>query len=180
MGTFRRKCLGFAVAVFIIMPYPLDMFPYTTPVRAGDGRGKVKLKSMYRIAEWERKSMDNTVVGQDGATENVRSIGIYELTFYCLCPKCCGKWSKQHPDNINNPNFVQRTANGLIPQPGRTVAADRFFEFGVEVYLPGFGWRTVEDRGGKVNGKVIDVLVEDHQTALRLGRQKVEVFIKGD
>ena len=89
------------------------------------------------------------------------SLGEFTLTFYCNCPICCGKWS-------GGP-----TASGTIPTEGRTVAVDPHviplgskLEIGGHVYI-------AEDTG--VHGRVIDVFVNDHQEALRLGVKRAEV-----
>ena len=100
-------------------------------------------------------------------------LGYFQLTFYCLCIRCCGVWSWEHPNNINNPNFVQRTASGTIPAVGRTVAVDNSrIRFGTELYISGFGWRVAEDTGSAVTGNIIDVFVETHNEALQLGRMR--------
>jgi len=63
------------------------------------------------------------------ATERARAdggrwvyMGQFEVTAYCLCVICTGRYSAEHPDNANNPSFVQRTASGTIPVADRTVA----------------------------------------------------------
>lgn len=110
---------------------------------------------------------------------NVTPLGEFEITFYCGCLICTGEWSTEHPNNIDNPYFVQKTASGTIPTVGRTVAVSReIFEFGQKLYIEGFGWRVTEDTGSAVNEGVIDIYVGCHETALRLGRRSAEVFVR--
>ena len=107
-----------------------------------------------------------------------RSMGMFEVTAFCPCELCTGIWSRYHPDNIDNPTFVQRTASGTIPVAGRTVAANlSLFYFGQEIYIYGIGWRIVEDTGSMVTELVIDIFMNCHQEALNFGRQHREVFI---
>lgn len=79
----------------------------------------------------------------------LRYLGSYRITGYDTCVKCCGK-----DDAI--------TASGTIAEVGRTCAASKDLPFGTVLYIDGIGYRTVEDRGGAINGNRIDVLCADH------------------
>jgi len=90
----------------------------------------------------------------------------YLITFYCSCEKCCG-------DN----------ADGIMAS-GRAVyngsVACNIHDLGTELYIQDFGEFTVEDRGAKRlfdNQKHVDIYVDDHELAKRLGRQWKEVII---
>ncbi|WP_369750407.1 3D domain-containing protein [Brevibacillus sp. CF112] len=48
---------------------------------------------------------------------------------------------------------------------------------GTIVYIEGLGERIVEDKGGGVNGRHIDLYFDDLDTALEWGRQKRQVWI---
>ena len=107
----------------------------------------------------------------------VQSLGIFELTAYCLCIICTEHYSYQHPRNANNPNFTQRTAGGTIPRAGRTVAVDpRIIPFGSRILINGQTY-LAEDRGGAIMGRIIDIFMDSHQTALEFGRREAEVFL---
>lgn len=89
----------------------------------------------------------------------------FEITFYCSCEKCCGK----------NTGI---TASGEGVQEGVTVAADTtVLPFGTVIYIEGYGQRIVQDRGGAIKGKLLDIYVSDHNTALQLGRCKKKVWV---
>ena len=108
-----------------------------------------------------------------------RSMGMFEITAFCPCKKCTGIWSRYHPDNIDNPDFIQLTASGTVPAAGRTAAINpSLFSFGQEIYIEGIGWRVAEDTGSMVTELVIDIFMDCHQAALNFGRQIREVFIK--
>lgn len=79
----------------------------------------------------------------------LRYLGNWKVTGYDICMKCCG-----------NTNGV--TASGTTATVGRTCAAGKDLPFGTVLYIEGIGYRTVEDRGGGVNGGHIDVLCNDH------------------
>lgn len=61
-----------------------------------------------------------------------------------------------------------------------TIAADtRFYPFGTRMYVPGYGWGTVSDRGGAIKGPDrIDLFFKSHQDALVWGRRRVKVRIE--
>lgn len=59
-----------------------------------------------------------------------------------------------------------------------TIAADlSILPPGSVVYIEGIGLRVVEDKGGAVRGRKIDLYVEDLDTALRWGKQQRNVYL---
>ncbi len=64
-------------------------------------------------------------------------------------------------------------------QKDGTIAADtKYYPFGTRMYVPGYGWGVVADRGGAIKGpKRIDLFFDSHQQALEWGRRTVEVQI---
>jgi 3D (Asp-Asp-Asp) domain-containing protein len=91
-----------------------------------------------------------------------RTNGIYRVTAYCPCSKCCGKWS----DGM--------TASGA-PAKGKLIAAPKDIPFGTWLNVPGYGWAEVKDRGGSIKGKRLDVFFESHQEAMNWGVQYLEI-----
>ena len=95
----------------------------------------------------------------------IQSLGIYRLTAYCPCKKCCGKT-----------NGI--TASGTKATAGRTIAVARQIPFGTELIIDGHTY-VAEDRGGAIKGNRIDIYFDTHQEALNFGVQYKEIFIKG-
>jgi 3D (Asp-Asp-Asp) domain-containing protein len=93
---------------------------------------------------------------------SVISLGVYKITAYCGCTKCCGK-----TDGI--------TASGTHVTAGRTIAAPPEIQFGTKLIINGHAY-TVEDRGGAIKGKRIDIYFDSHQEAVDFGVQYIEVF----
>ena len=79
-------------------------------------------------------------------------LGDYRITYYCNCPICCGKWS-------------YTTASGDTTVEGVTCAADPSIPFGTKLLINGHIY-TVQDRGGAIKGKHIDIYVSSHEKAL--------------
>ena len=61
-----------------------------------------------------------------------------------------------------------------------TIAADtKYYPFGTRMYVPGWGWGMVADRGGAIKGPDrIDLYFESHKDALNWGRRRLEVTIE--
>lgn len=91
-------------------------------------------------------------------------LGEYELTFYTASAEECG-----------NDNGI--TASGAKVTEGRTIAAPYNMPFGTVLEVEGFGQYVVEDRGGAIKGKRLDIYVGDYEKALQMGRQKANVTI---
>lgn len=89
--------------------------------------------------------------------------GIYKVTAYCACMKCCGKT-----------NGI--TASGVKATANHTIAAPRTFAFGTKVIMNGQTY-VVEDRGGAIQGNRIDVYMNSHQEALRWGVRYLQLDI---
>lgn len=100
--------------------------------------------------------------------KQLHSLGLFTITAYCPCEKCCGDWS----DGI--------TATGAKATQGKTIAVDpSIIELGSIVYfdgIDGFGGYVAEDTGGAINGNRIDLFFDDHQEALEWGIKELEVF----
>jgi hypothetical protein len=67
----------------------------------------------------------------------------------------------------------------LVPQDGTIAADTRHYVFGTRMYVPGYGWGTVEDRGSAIKGPSrIDIFYNSHEEALQWGRRKVQVLVE--
>lgn len=91
-----------------------------------------------------------------------KSLGVFKLTAYCACVKCCGK-----------SNGI--TASGAKATAGRTVAVDSSIPFGTRLIIDGHEY-VAEDRGGGIKGNRIDVFCSSHAEAIKFGVQYKEVF----
>ncbi|MDD2466522.1 MAG: 3D domain-containing protein [Desulfobulbus sp.] len=65
-------------------------------------------------------------------------------------------------------------------QEDGTIAADtKYYPFGTRMYVEGYGWGRVEDRGGAIKGPTrIDLFFDSHEDARRWGRRKTWVRIE--
>jgi 3D (Asp-Asp-Asp) domain-containing protein len=81
---------------------------------------------------------------------------LWRVTAYCPCKVCCG------------PKAKGVTASGKRVAPGM-VAADKSIPFGTKLRIDGLGTFTVEDRGGAIKGRRLDVYFRTHAEARRFG-----------
>lgn len=97
-------------------------------------------------------------------------LGEFEITYYTAGYESTGK-SPGHP-------AYGITASGTTVKEGQTIAADwSVLPAGTKVYIEGIGERIVEDTGGLIVDKCIDVYVEDVEIARQGGRHKADVWI---
>lgn len=124
----------------------------------------------------ENEQTENTIVQEK--TEWV-SIGVYEVSGYCPCVKCCGRWSKYHSSRQGT-GYVQKTKKGTIPTAGRTVgvagAVGRTLPLGTVIKINGNEY-VVEDTGSCRKDR-IDVYHDTHDEAIQWGLQRIEVYVK--
>jgi len=105
-------------------------------------------------------------------------------TGYCRCGHCCS-WRRTwygRPVVSAGPNKGRRkrvgmTASGTMARPGTIAADTSVYPFGTIMYVEGYGYGRVEDRGGKVKGQHIDLYFRSHKQALNWGRRHVRVKI---
>lgn len=66
----------------------------------------------------------------------------------------------------------------LLPENGTIAADTKYYPFGTKMYIPGYGWGTVEDRGSAIKGPTrIDLYFGDHDDALEWGRRRIGIKI---
>ena len=117
------------------------------------------------IEKKEKREEAKKKAEEEAKKPKLVSLGIFKLTAYCNCSKCCGKWAGG------------KTASGTTPTAGRTIAVDTsVIPFGTKVVINGNTY-IAEDTGSAIKGNKIDVYFSSHQSALNFGRQSAEVFI---
>ena len=110
-----------------------------------------------------------------------------EVTAYCACQKCCG-WKRSIWSCCLFPVYSSGSLKGKRKKVGITsdgtkakkgvIAADiSKYPYGTEMYIPGYGWGVVHDKGSDIKGNHIDVFFKSHKKALEWGRKKLYVTI---
>jgi len=119
-----------------------------------------------------------------GVAERDARPHVLEVTGYCHCGLCCG-WKRNwrgkpvvaYGPQKGQPKRVGVTASGTRVRPGTIAADTSIFPFGTIMYVPGYGYGIVEDRGGAIKGYKIDLYFRTHQQALEWGRHRKQVKV---
>ena len=102
-------------------------------------------------------------------------LGQFEITAYCACEICCGKWAIDRPVDGAGETIVY-TASGAVAEHGVTVAVDPdVIPMETELCIEGLGVFTAQDTGA-FTGNIIDIYFEDHETAREFGRKTAKVW----
>lgn len=100
-----------------------------------------------------------------------KSLGVFKLTSYCACEKCCGKYA-------NNRNGTIKGAMGVTLTNQYSIAVDPdIIPLGTKVYINGQEY-IAQDTGGAIKGNRIDIYNTSHSAALNFGVQYAEVTIE--
>ena len=106
------------------------------------------------------------------------------VTGYCNCGDCCGwefSWLGFGPPVYaygplrGSRKKIGVTARGTVTRYGTVAADPQVFPFGTRLLIPGYGTGVVEDVGGAIKGRHIDVWFPSHRTALNWGRRNLKV-----
>ena len=108
-------------------------------------------------------SAKNHLTSYEG--RNLEYIGDFFITGYDpWCSHCCGK---------SKPNAI--TASGAVAQVGVTVAMNKKYPFGTQIYIEGYGVYTVQDRG--VKDGMVDIAAASHEACYELTGYNIPVYI---
>jgi 3D (Asp-Asp-Asp) domain-containing protein len=129
-------------------------------------------ESRFYIPKWIRPPKDTSPVVVELKT-----------TSYCHCRRCCRyMWLLFLPyqkTGMFDYRFKQVgiTSSGTMARPGTIAADTSIYPFGTIMYIPGYGYGRVEDTGGAVNGRHIDLYRPNHWFARQWGVQSKRVKI---
>lgn len=108
-----------------------------------------------------------------------------EVTGYDAGKKSCN-WKRNwllQPVVASGPHKGQRkkvgvTASGAKARPGTLAADTNYYPFGTIIYVPGYGYGRVEDRGSAIKGPdKLDIFFKSRKKALQWGRRQLRVRV---
>lgn len=106
-----------------------------------------------------------------------------KTTAYCHCRRCCSyKWFLVVP--YQKIGFFQYrlkhigiSSSGAMVRPGSIAADTSIYPYGTIMHIPGYGYGRVEDTGGAIKGRHIDLYRPNHWFARRWGVQELNVKV---
>lgn len=101
-------------------------------------------------------------------------------TGYCNCRKCCDwkyTWYGKAVTKSGRPKKVGVTASGTRARHGTIAADTSLYPMGTIIEVPGYGFGRVEDRGGAIKDRHIDLWFRRHNDALHWGKKTVKARI---
>jgi len=106
------------------------------------------------------------------------------VTGYCNCGACCG-WKRSwlgfgepvydYGAMKGKPKKIGVTASGTKAKRGTIAADPKVFPFGTHLHVPGYGPGTVEDVGGSIRGRHVDIWFPSHAEARKWGSKWLKV-----
>lgn len=143
-------------------------------IQASEERGKVVERKVdtdtqsfaLELFEDTKVIAGSKNISEVNATEAMygQDLGLFKLTYYCACAKCCGV-------------ATGITASGARVAEGETIAVDpSVIPYGTKVIINGHIF-TAQDCGSGVKQNHIDIYVDDHERALALGCNYADVHL---
>jgi len=107
------------------------------------------------------------------------------VTGYCPCEQCCN-WRRTwygrpviaSGPNAGKPKAIGITACGRRAHSGTIAADTAVLPMGTPVYVPGYGYGVVEDTGGAIRGRRLDLFFYTHEEALCWGVKRLTVRVQ--
>ncbi len=119
--------------------------------------GKTGYVSSKYLTTTKPSTSQTTTTQPTTSSSNKQLVGNFKLTFYA---------------------GDSTTASGRTPRVNHTIAADTsVLPMYTKVYIEGWGTYTVEDRGGAIKGKRIDIFVANNSIAKKNGVKYANVYI---
>lgn len=171
----RKDCFALCAITLIVsllsiyMSFASLVMSYRTSVFASEAF----LCEECIVEELEPVYCDEEVICTE---EEVESLGIFKLTAYCSCGKCCGKWGENRPVDENGDEIVYGASGARLIE-GVSVAVDpSVIPYGSVLEIDGCKYKA-QDCGGAIKDNRIDVYFDDHQSAVEFGVRQAEVFL---
>lgn len=156
-----EMCAYVSVPETVTVPNNLRVIPNN-----GEGEFAPTEENLREYTSYNYRELMNGGDGLAYAYENAGTyLGNFRITHYCPCEICNGSWGSG-------------TAWAGEITPGRTIGVNPNVIAPLSwVYIEGYGLRRAEDTGGGIGTYHIDIAVEDHETAMRLGTSYRDVYL---
>jgi len=165
----RYGILAAALSMICFVAFIMAIIPASAVLTTGDFVYKQNYVGGVRVSQSEMNTAVDLSVPRNANGEKLISVGTYKVTHYCACTICT--WGSGI------------TASGKPVAEGMIASDWRVLPKGTKVYImrgDTLVEKVVEDRGGAINGKIIDVYVPSHGQALQMGVYYAELYVDPD
>ncbi|MFO7841479.1 MAG: 3D domain-containing protein [Fidelibacterota bacterium] len=107
-----------------------------------------------------------------------------QVTAYCACQKCTGwkyNWLGRrvyaYGPQKGKPKEIGLTASGTKACRGIIAADTDIYPMGTIMFIEGYGFGRVEDRGSAIKGHHIDLFFKSHDRAMEWGNKIMKVKV---
>ena len=167
---FRRHGILAGILSFIcLMAFFMAIIPASAVLQAGEFDYTQKYVGGVQVEKSDMNTIYDMSIPRNANGERMKYIGTFKVTHYCACTVCT--WGSGITASGKPVAEGMIAADWSVLPKGTTVYIKRG-----DVLVP----KVVEDRGGAINGNIIDVYVPSHSQALQLGVYYADLYVDPD
>jgi len=165
----RYGILTALLSVICLVAFFMAIIPASAVIATGEYSYTQKYVGGVQIGKSDMNTVYDATIPRNADGERLQYAGRYKVTHYCACTICT--WGSGI------------TASGKPVAEGMIAADWGVLPKGTVVYIQRGDTliqKVVEDRGGAINGNIIDVYVPSHGQALQMGVYYTDLWVDPD
>ena len=165
----RYGILAVALSFVCLIAFFMAIIPAGVVLAAGEFEYSQKLVGGVQVEQSDINTVYDLSIPRNADGERLKYVGNYKVTHYCACTICT--WGSGI------------TASGKPVAEGMIAADWGVLPKDTKVYIKRGDTlveKVVEDRGGAINGNIIDVYVPSHEKALQMGVYYADLYVDPD
>jgi len=165
----RYGILAITLSLICLVAFFMAIIPASAVVSNGEFSYTQKFVGGVQVKNSDMNTAYDLSIPRNENGERLKHVGTFKVTHYCACTICT--WGSGI------------TASGKPVAEGMIAADWRVLPKGTKVYIKRgetLVEKVVEDRGGAINGNVIDVYVPSHGQALQCGVYYADLYVDPD
>jgi len=162
----RYGILAAALSLICLVAFFMAIIPARAILASGDFTYTQKYVGGVQVEKSDINTAYDLSIPRNENGERMQFVGRFKVTHYCACTICT--WGSGI------------TASGKPVAEGMIASDWRVLPKGTTVYIQRgdvLVKKVVEDRGGAINGNIIDVYVPSHGQALQLGVYYADLYV---
>jgi len=162
----RYGIMAAALSLICLGAFFMAIIPASAVLNTGDFSYTQKYVGGVQVEKSDMNTAYDLSIPRNENGDRLKHVGTYKVTHYCACTICT--WGSGI------------TASGKPVAEGMIAADWRVLPKGTVVYIKrgeNVVRKVVEDRGGAINGNIIDVYVPSHGQALQMGVYYADLYV---